>query len=144
MDTNPYQPPAHEGLTADTRSATVRRIKGPSTGLILLLAIQIVGNIVAGLIATATLAIGSPVGASPIELCLAAAHFLTMMFMLRSLLQIRRLQQLRNGRIAAGLACVPFLSPWIWIGIPFGVWLSIVLAKPETAEAFGTGPHGVG
>lgn len=141
MDTNPYQPPAHEGVTADTGSTTVRRIKGPSTGLILLLAIQIASYIVAGLIAAATLAIGLPVDASLIEVCLAVAHLLTMIFMLRSLVQIRHLQQLRNGRIAAGIACVPFLSPWIWIGIPFGVWLSIVLAKSETAEAFRAGPH---
>lgn len=119
----------------------VRRIKGPSTGLILLLAIQIVGYIAAGLIAIATLAIGSPVGASPIEMCLAAAHFLMMLFMLRAMLQIRRLEELRNGRIAAGIACIPVLSPWIWIGIPFGLWLSVVLARSETAEAFEAGPH---
>jgi hypothetical protein len=78
MGTDPYQTPAHEELTADLTIDTVRRIKGPSIGLTLLLATEIVGFIMAQLIATASLAIGSPVDASPIELCLAVAHLSTM------------------------------------------------------------------
>jgi hypothetical protein len=37
---------------------------------------------------------------------------------------------------AAVLACVPMISPMIWIGIPFGVWAVIVLRRPSVRAAF--------
>ncbi|MEZ6101572.1 MAG: hypothetical protein R3E01_21775 [Pirellulaceae bacterium] len=68
--------------------------------------------------------------------CFAVGHFFAMIFMIRSMRRIRRLEGLRSGRVAAGLACVPFVSPLIWIGIPLGIWLSFVLSKQDVAAAF--------
>ena len=78
------------------------------------------------------------VDATPIGLCLMLAHLLVMGFMLRSVLRIRRLTELRNGRIAAGIACIPFVTPLLWMGIPLGIWLSWILSRPSTALAFQT------
>ncbi|ELP33243.1 hypothetical protein RBSWK_02810 [Rhodopirellula baltica SWK14] len=89
--------------------------------------------------AVAMLALGETVGATTFGICVAVAHFFAMIFMIRSMRRVRRLQDLRNGRIAAVLACIPFVSPAIWIGIPLGIWLSVVLFKKDVAEAFDTG-----
>lgn len=136
VKSNPYNPPADLGSPKDAHSLTVRRIKIPTTALIALISIQVIGYFVAGLIGTIAAFKGARFSFSILELLISAFHLLLMLFMLRAMLQIRRLQGLRNGRIAAGLACIPVLSPWIWIGIPFGFWLTVVLAKSETANAF--------
>jgi hypothetical protein len=43
----------------------------------------------------------------------------------------------RVAQIAAMIACVPFLSPAIWLGIPFGIWALIVLQRKDVRRAFG-------
>jgi len=37
---------------------------------------------------------------------------------------------------AAIVACVPFCSPCVVLGIPFGIWALVVMAKPEVRAAF--------
>jgi len=101
-----------------------------------MLAVQSFGYGVAGVMALGALALGRPVDASLLGACFAVVHFFTMVFMIRSMRRIRRLQGLRDGRVAAGLACVPFVTPAIWIGIPLGVWLSVILSKHDVAAAF--------
>ena len=135
-DANPYRPPSTTPDAASESDDTARRLRGPTTGLILLLGMQIVGYAIAGIVAIVTLVLGSRLGASLMEIGLYAIHFFVMLFMLRSITRIRRLASLRHGRIAAGLACIPVVSPWIWLGIPLGLWLSVLLSRPATAEAF--------
>ena len=43
-------------------------------------------------------------------------------------------------RAAALTACIPFLTPAIFLGIPFGIWAAIVLFMPSTAAAFDQPP----
>ena len=141
MSINPYQAPTLETPTADSRTQAAHKIKGPSTGLILLLSLQILGYVIGAFVTVAGIFFGLPSDTSLIEIGLALAHFAVMLFMLWALLQIRQLRHLRAGRIAAGLACIPMVAPWIWVGIPFGIWLSIFLARPSTVEAFATHLH---
>ena len=42
----------------------------------------------------------------------------------------------RFRRLAAICACIPILSPWLIVGIPFGIWAVIVLNLPSTADEF--------
>ena len=101
-----------------------------------MLSVQSVGYAIAGIVALAMLALGETVDATLFGICFAVVHFFTMIFMIQSMRNVRRLHGLHNGRIAAGLACVPFISPAIWIGIPLGIWLSVVLFKKDVAAAF--------
>ena len=40
------------------------------------------------------------------------------------------------ARIGAALAAFPFTSPLIFVGMPFGIWAMILLAKPKVRELF--------
>ena len=133
---NPYASPQSSHVDVPLEAAAIRKIRPPTTGLMVMLVIQSVGYVFAGVIALGEWVLGEPVGATIIGACLAVLHFFAMAFMIRAMCRIRRLQDLRNGRFAAVLACVPFITPAIWIGIPLGVWLSIILSNDDVAEAF--------
>ncbi len=46
------------------------------------------------------------------------------------------LESYRMARVGSILACVPFLTPFIWLGIPFGIWALRLLADPKVRGAF--------
>lgn len=50
--------------------------------------------------------------------------------------QMRRMRSLRLSRVAAITACIPFLSPVVFLGIPYGIWAAAVLFQKSTAEEF--------
>ena len=136
IELNPYNPPQTFDAVESRDATAIRRIRLPTTGLIFMLSVQSFGYAIAGLVALAMLALGETVDATLFGICFAVVHFFAMIFMIQSMRHVRRLRGLRNGRIAAGLACVPFISPAIWIGIPLGIWLSLVLFKKDVAAAF--------
>lgn len=138
IESNPYAPPQAAVAVRSPKANAIRRIRPSTTGLILMLSVQSFGYAVAGVVALAMLALGETVDATFFGICFAVVHFFAMIFMIRSMQNVRRLQGLRNGRIAAGLASIPFVSPAIWIGIPLGVWLFVVLFKRDVAAAFHT------
>lgn len=49
---------------------------------------------------------------------------------------VLRLHALWACRAAALLACIPLLTPMYVLGIPFGIWATVVLFLPSTAAAF--------
>jgi hypothetical protein len=50
--------------------------------------------------------------------------------------QALRFRSLTIARVAAALACVPLFTPLLVAGLPFGVWLLVVLLQRETAAEF--------
>ena len=50
--------------------------------------------------------------------------------------QMRRLRRYRLCCWAARLACIPFLTPLIWMGVPLGIWALIVLRRPGVRARF--------
>ena len=138
METNPYRPPDSEDVVVAPDLKTIREIRPPTTALILLLASQLLVYAVGGFLLLVQTAVGEPLSASPVEIGLAGVHILISIYMLRCMFHLRRLTRLRDGRLAAGLSCIPFVTPCLWLGLPFGVWLAILLAKPTIAAAFGT------
>jgi hypothetical protein len=40
------------------------------------------------------------------------------------------------ARVAALLACIPIITPFIIIGIPFGIWGLILLNDPRVKAAY--------
>ena len=51
-------------------------------------------------------------------------------------IEMLRLRSLEVARTAMALACIPCLSPLALIGIPFGIWGTIVLRRPHIATEF--------
>ncbi|MBM3966554.1 MAG: hypothetical protein FJ308_16040 [Planctomycetes bacterium] len=51
------------------------------------------------------------------------------------------LESLLWARLGAVLACIPFLSPFIVLGIPFGIWSLILLINPSHHAFFPTGKN---
>jgi hypothetical protein len=50
--------------------------------------------------------------------------------------KMRQLQSYPFSMAAAVMAVIPFVSPCCLLGIPFGIWALVVLAKPEVKDAF--------
>ena len=57
--------------------------------------------------------------------------------------QMLHVRNLTRCRVAAILACIPFLTPLVFVGIPFGIWAVIVLYLPSTAAEFERVKHPV-
>lgn len=51
-------------------------------------------------------------------------------------LQMMKLKSHGLALGAAVICVIPFLSPCCVLGIPFGIWALVVLAKPEVKQAF--------
>jgi hypothetical protein len=49
---------------------------------------------------------------------------------------MRRGTNYKVALISAILGCIPFLSPAIYFGIPFGIWALVVLRRPDVRAAF--------
>ncbi len=46
------------------------------------------------------------------------------------------LESYRMARVGSILACIPLLTPFVWLGIPFGIWALRLLRDPEIRGAF--------
>ncbi len=46
------------------------------------------------------------------------------------------LESYRMARVGSILACIPFVTPFIWLGIPFGIWALRLLADSDVRRAF--------
>ena len=58
-------------------------------------------------------------------------------------LQMWRIASFRVALMGAILACVPFLGPVFFVGIPFGIWAIAILSQKSTRLLFETGTmHG--
>jgi hypothetical protein len=65
-----------------------------------------------------------------------AFYLLEQSFLIYAAIRMWRLQSLILCRTAGILACLPFLTPGVWLGMPFGIWAAIVLFMPSTAKEF--------
>jgi len=46
------------------------------------------------------------------------------------------MESYRLARLGAILACIPFVTPFIFLGIPFGIWALVLLYDPQVKAAF--------
>ncbi|QDU74219.1 hypothetical protein Pan97_12240 [Bremerella volcania] len=51
-------------------------------------------------------------------------------------LQMKQLTGYTAARTAAMISVIPCLGPCCFLGIPFGIWALVVLAKPEVRDGF--------
>jgi len=74
------------------------------------------------------------------EMALAILLSIPTIFIAFAAFRMRQMRSLSLCRIGAILACIPYISPGVFFGIPFGVWATIVLFMPSTAAAFDSPP----
>jgi hypothetical protein len=44
-------------------------------------------------------------------------------------------------RVGAVLACIPFVTPVMYFGLPFGIWAAVLLFRPATVSQFARVSH---
>ncbi|MEM6473885.1 MAG: hypothetical protein AAF802_30295 [Planctomycetota bacterium] len=75
-------------------------------------------------------------GISLLVTALAAAQLVGLVVISIGAAKLGFLESYRMARVGSILACVPFVTPFIWLGIPFGIWALRLLADAEVRGAF--------
>ena len=130
---NPYESP--QGIELPHEPAEdhlIPALRGPSMGLLVLAGMQSL-NVLLGL---PVLVAQIVMRQNTLELALGILISLPSIFIFFAALRTRQMKSLRLCRVGAIMACVPFISPTVVVGIPFGIWATIVLFRPSTAAAF--------
>lgn len=122
--------------------ATAPRLRGPSLGLLLLSLLWILVSLV-GSVGVALEWADDYYRRGAVSVEWHALDHLTQGFLsLPSLVIAYGAWCMRRGRncrlsiAAAVIACIPFLSPWVFLGIPFGIWALVVLLRRDVRAAF--------
>lgn len=135
--TNPYAPPTSQAaLVVDSRDAIKARVARPATALLVMASIHSV--FVAIYLVTATLVVAFG-GAEPQEfigLIAGSLQFAGLILIAIGAAKLGFLESFRLARIASILACIPLVTPFVILGIPFGIWALWLLADPDVQAAF--------
>src|SRR6478752_3674106 len=126
MSLNPYESPqpAQALPQMAVEENVLPPVRGPSLGLVLLSGLQFFPLVVAPFIAIAEILSSPRLWFAPWEsedLWIAAVQMLSglcSIYIFYGALQMRQTKNLKVCRRAAILACIPFLSPSIVLGIP--------------------------
>jgi hypothetical protein len=146
--TNPYaapQPVADFG--EDERQAALRKVRGPSMGLLVLAISWALLGGVGMLVMLATMVLVLQIdwsdksrlpgdGPTLMECATLVLSGAAAGFIAYGAWSMRRGRRYRISVAAAILACIPVISPWMYVGIPFGIWALLVLRKPDVRAAF--------
>ena len=73
---------------------------------------------------------------STIYIGINALHFICLILIAVGAAKMGHLESRTMGRIGAVLACIPLVTPFGIMGIPFGIWSLVLLRDPEVAKAF--------
>jgi hypothetical protein len=137
VNQNPFAPPT----TTDTMSLTPladakRRLAKPATALIImssihavLLSIPLVSMVLQFVFRGFT---SEPLAPQAVI----GFQFLLLIFISIAAAKMGFLESYKLGQIGALLACIPLVTPFLFLGIPFGIWAYVLLRKPEIKAAF--------
>jgi hypothetical protein len=146
---NPYAAPQAVEVSAnDSREDALARLRIPSVALLVLALIWAVaglfGTVVqAGIWIVFIARYGLPDeprlpndGATLTTLALGPVFFGASTLIAYGCLMMRRGKRYRISLAAAIMACIPFLSPFAYFGIPFGIWAVVVLRRKDVRAVF--------
>ncbi|EMI27248.1 hypothetical protein [Rhodopirellula europaea] len=83
---------------------------------------------------------GEPVGGAIAPLVGMLIHFVFLLAIAIGAAKMGHLESYHAGRTAAILSCIPGLTPFAFLGIPFGIWSIRLLNDPTVQAAFPDGP----
>lgn len=135
--TNPYAPPtSNMTLDVDSREAIKSRVSRPATALIIMASTQSVAVAIYLVSAAVIVARGGSVSDDIFGLAIGALQFVALLLIAVGAAKLGFLESHRLARLGSLLACIPFITPFIFIGIPFGIWSLRLLADPAVRDAF--------
>ncbi len=139
IDSNPYAAPTTNiNPTFDIVEIAKRRLARPATALIAMASTQSVFAAILLVCGTIDFVAGKLSTTEAIPLFIVLVQFLSLVVIAVGAAKMGFLESYATGRFAAILACIPFVSPFMIIGIPFGIWSLRLLAEPEIIQAFQT------
>jgi hypothetical protein len=142
--TNPYQPPTHDGMlridsreTNDSRDKIRKRVARPATALIIMASIQSTFQAIQ-LVSVVLLEFrfGNAFAFTHWTVLAAIFQFVGLIVIAIGAAKLGFLESYSWARLGSILACVPVVTPFLIVGIPFGIWSLILLADPEVRNAF--------
>ncbi len=143
---NPYMAPLAPSNGERGRREIVHALRIPSIGMLVLSLIwccfaAMFVTVFAMLFIREFLESGSARGVViPKDEAAEALIFVSSFFIAFGAWCMRRTIHYRVAVAAAVIACIPFLTPWIVLGIPFGIWALVVLRRKDVRAAFTAPP----
>ena len=137
IESNPYAAPTtNAGSTRDNVDIAQSRLSRPATALIVMASTHSVFAAILLVCGTIEIVFGKMSTTETLPLFLVLGQFLTLVMIAIGAAKMGFLESYSMGRVAAILACIPLVSPFMIIGIPFGIWSLRLLADPEIIQAF--------
>jgi hypothetical protein len=134
---NPYAPSiSNPTLRVDSREAIKARVSRPATALIIMASIQSVFVAIYLVSAVVIVVRGGSVADDIIGLAVGCVQFICLILIAIGAAKLAFLESHRLARVGSLLACIPFITPFMLVGIPFGVWALRLLADPTIRGAF--------
>lgn len=142
MTTNPYEPPQVVdaiGPGSDLKSYAKERLKRPATALLIMSSIHSVFPAIA-LVSFCFEWFGGnlPTRNPGLPQYLISQSFQLIWLIVISVgaAKMAHFESLRMAYVAAWLSCIPVISPFFVLGIPFGIWAIVRLREPDVLAAF--------
>ena len=137
LNINPYQSPQRNPVEPlDPVSDARRRLSKPATALIVMSSINAVLVAIPMVAIVINLFNGIYHGAAPLLFCIYFMQLASLIFIAIGAAKMGHLESYRLGRFAGILACIPMVSPFMILGIPFGIWSLKLLGLNEIKTAF--------
>ncbi|MEM9644974.1 MAG: hypothetical protein AAF989_08260 [Planctomycetota bacterium] len=137
LSTNPYTPPrgvSDEELDPATRAKGL--LSRPATALIVMSSIQSVLVSIALVSAVVSWSRGNLPSTEWVPIVIATLQLACLILIAVGSAKMGFLESHEMGRLAGYLACVPFVTPFLFAGIPFGIWSLRLLGDPSIRSAF--------
>ena len=128
---------SHPGVSdmLDPVEAARRRLSRPATALIVMTSFQMVFVAIALVTAVFLRLQGTPCG---VVILLDAGQFFCLLVIALGAKKMGFVESLALSRLAAFMACIPWVTPFLFLGIPFGIWALRLLNEPDIKAAFAT------
>jgi len=137
---NPYSPPtSNPELNQDPRDLAKSRLSRPATALIIMASIHSVFVTIVLVSNAVAFASSNFHFDNAIDTALASIQLISLILIAIGGAKMAFLESLPLARLGAVLACIPFLSPFIVLGIPFGIWALLLLNNPDNQAFFPSG-----
>ncbi|GAB5405685.1 MAG: hypothetical protein Aurels2KO_39160 [Aureliella sp.] len=134
---NPYQPPTDiDAVDCRPTSEAKRRLAKPATALIIMASIHSVFVSISVVVIVVSW-VGNDGGIGElIAAVIGCAQFIALVLIAIGAAKMGHLESLTLARVGATLACIPVITPFFLVGIPFGIWALRLLAEPAIKSAF--------
>lgn len=135
---NPFAPPttSSEPIHSDQTKAIRDRVSRPASALIIMSAVHSTFVAIYLVSAGFVIAGGGVLVDGIFGLTFLGIQFVALVCIAIGAAKLGFLESYRLARLAAVLACIPLITPFFVIGIPFGVWALRLLADPSVKNAF--------